>query len=145
MATVKTSIIFGRFVFFALMATQCFFLASYPACYEDEGAWYAVSLLFFPAAMMWWCLNSIDATLDEVYIFWMLYIWLGVVPMISIVFSKTGDKVENKGFWNANTLKMTLCITPLLRFLIRHTGIAARDRDVHVTEVSEWSAKDGCP
>ena len=123
------------------MVTQCLFMASYPAYYEDEGAWYAVSFLFFPAVIMWWCLISIDATLGEVYIFWILYIWLGVVPMIGIVFGKTGDKVENKGFWNGNTLKMTLCITPLLHFLTRHTGIAASDRDVHVTQVSEWSAK----
>ncbi|XP_020625841.1 uncharacterized protein LOC110063226 [Orbicella faveolata] len=141
MTRVKTSIIVGRFVFFALMVTQCFFLASYPAYYEDEDAWYAVSLLFFPAVTMWWCLISIDATLYQVYIFWMLYIWLGIVPMIGIVFGKTGNKVENQGFWNANTLKMTLCITPLLHFLIRHTGIATTDSHVHVTELSEWSAK----
>lgn len=141
MARAKTSTIVGRFVFFALMVTQCFFLASYPAHYEDEGAWYAASLLFFPAVMMWWCLISTDATLDEVYIFWMLYIWLGIVPMIGIVFGRTGNKVENNGFWNANTLKMTLCITPLLHFLIRHTEIAASNRDIHVTQLSEWSAK----
>ena len=141
MARVKGSIIVGRFVFFALMVTQCFFLASYPAYYEDEGAWYAVSLLFFPAVTIWWCLISIDATLNEVYIFWMLYIWLGIVPMIGIVFGRTGNKIENKSFWNANTLKMTLWITPLLHFLIRHTEIAASDRDVYVTQLSEWSVK----
>ena len=142
MTRVNKSIIVGRFVFLALMVTQCFFLASYPAYYEDEDAWYAVSLLFFPAVAMWWCLISTDvASLCQVYVFWMLYIWLGIVPMIGIVFGKTGDKVDIQGFWNANTLKMTLCITPLLHFLIRHTGIVASDRDVHVTQLNEWSAK----
>ena len=141
MTSVETSIIVGRFVFFALMVTQCFFLASYPANYEDEGAWYAASLLFFPAVTMWWYLISTDAKLNEFDIFWMLYIWLGIVPMIGIVFGRIGNKVGNNGFWNATTLKMTLCITPLLHILIRHTEKAASDRDVRVTQLSQWSAK----
>ncbi|XP_078374400.1 uncharacterized protein LOC144657933 [Oculina patagonica] len=137
-----TIIIVGRFVFFALMVMQCFFLASYPAYYEDEDAWYAVSLLFAPSLMMWWWINSIDAAkFDHVLAFWMVYIWLGVVPLIGIVFGRTGDKIESKGFWNANTLKLTLSVTPLLYFLIRHTRIASRDHDVHLGQINEVSAK----
>lgn len=131
-----TIIIVGRFVFFSLMVMQCFFLASYPAYYEDEGAWYAVSLLFAPALI-----NSIDANFDHVFAFWMIYIWLGVVPLIGIVFGRTGDKIESKGFWNANTLKLTLSVTPLLYFLIRHTRIASREHDVHLGKINEVSSK----
>lgn len=61
--------------------------------------------------------------------------------MIAIVFGRTGDKIESKGFWNASTLKMTLCITPFLLMLIFYTGIASSDRDLHVKQVSEWSVK----
>ncbi|KAL9987045.1 hypothetical protein ACROYT_G001280 [Oculina patagonica] len=139
MARVKTLIIVGRFVVFALMVMQCFFLASYPAFYEDKGAWYAISLFFVPAAVMWWWINSNTAVLWQVGVFWMVYIWLGVVPLTGIAFGRTGDIIKSKGFWNASTLKLTLCITPLLLFLICHTKIASRE--VRVGQISEWSAK----
>ena len=118
---------------------QVFFLASYPAYYEDEGGWYAVSLLFIPAAAMWWWISSNRAEVSQVGVFWMVYIWLGVVPSIGIVFGRTGSIIGSKGFWNGSTLKLTLCITPLLHFLICHTRIATSD--VHVGQISEWSAK----
>lgn len=138
MARVKTSIAFGRFVFLALMTMQCFFLASFLAHYEDEGDWYAVSLLFVPAAVMWWWINSSTADQSEVVIFWLVYSWLGAVPLIGIVFGRLDDKIESEGFWNASTLKLTLCITPLLLLLLCHTRIATKSHDVRF---SEWSAK----
>ena len=92
-----------------------------------------------PAAVMWWWINNNTADIIHVGAFWMLYIWLGVVPLIGMVFGRTGEKVEKKGFWNGSTLKMTLCITPLLLFLICHTRIATRD--IHGGQISEWSTK----
>ena len=142
MASDKASIIVGRFAFLALIVLQCILLASYPAYYEDEGAWYAVTLLFAPAAIMWFWIISVDAEFEHVFIFWIVYIGLGVVPLIGIVFGRIGDKIESKGFWNASTLKMTLCITPLLHFLIFRTEIATRDRDVHDTQSGELYVKD---
>lgn len=139
MSRVKISIVFGRFAFFALMTIQCLFLASFLAHYEDEGDWYAISLLFVPAAvMLWWIQNSNTAGHSEVVIFWLLYIWLGAVPLIGIVFDRVGDKIEREGFWNASTLKLTLCITPSLLFLLFYTRIAIKRRAV---QVSEWSFK----
>ena len=138
MPRATTSIAFGQFVFFALMTMQCFFLASFLADYEDEGDWYAVSLLFVPASLMWWWINSITADPPKVVIFWLLYSWLGAVPLIGIVFGRLDDKIESEGFWNASTLKLTLCITPLLLFLLCHTRIAMEGHQVHF---SEWSAK----
>ena len=138
MARVKTSIAFSRFAFFALMTMQCFFLASFPAHYEDESGWYAASLFFVPAAVMWWWINSNTADRFQVVIFWLVYTWLGVVPLIGIVFGRLDYKIESEGFWNACTLKLTLCITPLLLLLLCHTKIAIRSHDGHF---SEWSAK----
>ena len=139
MARVKTSIAFGRFAFFALMTMQCFFLASFPAHYEDEGGWYAASLLFVPTTVMWWWINSNTADRFQVVIFWLLYTWLGVVPLIGIVFARLDDKIESaQRFWNASTLKLTLGITPLLLLLLCYTKIATRSHDDHF---SEWSAK----
>ena len=117
---------------------QCFFLASFLAHYENESDWYAISLLFFPAALMWWWINSITADRLDVVIFWFLYSWLGAVPLIGVVFGRLDDKIESDGFWNASTLKLTLCITPLFLFLLCHTRIAMEGHQVHF---SEWSAK----
>ena len=136
MPRVVTSIAFGRFVFFVLMIMQCIFLATFLAHYEDKGGWYALTLLFVPAALMWWWINSNTADRLEVVIFWLMYSWLGAVPMIGIVFGRLDDKIGGEGFWNASTLKMTLCITPLLLFLLCHTRIAMKCHDV---QFSEWS------
>ena len=138
MPRATTLIAFDSFVFFALMTMQCFFLASFLQHYEDEDDWYAVSLLFVPAALVWWWINSITAKRLEVAIFWLLYSWLGAVPLIGIVFGRLDDKIESEGFWNASTLKLTLCITPLLLFLLCHTRIAMKSHHVYF---SEWSAK----
>lgn len=136
MPRVTISIAVGRFVFFVLMTTQCFFLVSFLAHYEDKSEWYAVSLLFVPAALMWWYIvNSITSDRLEVVILWLVYSWLGAVPLIGIVFGRLDDKIESEGFWNTSTLKMTLCITPLLLFLLCHTRIAMK------CHFSEWSAK----
>ena len=129
MARVKTSIAVGRFVFFVLVTMQCFFLASFLAHYEDEGDWYAITLLFVPAIVMLWWINSTTADQMEVVIFWLMYTCLGAAPLIGISFGRIGDKVESEGFWNASTLIMTLSITPLLLFMCP---------GVHV---SEWSVK----
>lgn len=138
MPRVATSIAFGRFVFFVLMIMQCFFLATFLAHYEDEGGWYALTLLFVPASLIWWWINSNTAGRREVVIFWLMYSWLGAVPLIGIVFGRLEDKIGSEGFWNASTLKMTLCITPLLLFLLCHTRTAMSCHDVHF---SEWSFK----
>ena len=138
MPRATASIAFGSFVFFALMSMQCFSLTSFLAHYEDEDIWYALSLLFVPAALMWWWINSISAKRLEVVIFWLVYSWLGAVPLIGIVFGRLDDKIESDGFWNASTLKLTLCVTPLFLFLLCYTRIAMKRHHVHF---DEWSAK----
>lgn len=138
-------IILGRFLFFALLILQSFFLASYPAKYEHNGSWYAVSILFIPAAVLWWWMNGNDGGETDsdrergLLLFSVAYVWLGLVPMIGIVFGLTGDKIESEGFWNPSTLKLTLCITPLLLLLVFHTKIVLRDLDFR--QVTECSVK----
>ena len=140
MARVKITIILSRFLFFALMMLQCFFLASYPAEYEDTPGWYAVTILFIPAAGFWWLINSSRNKISHVFIFWAVYTWLGLVPMIGIVFGLYGDeKFQSEGFWNPSTLKMTLCITPPLLLLIFHTTIASTE--FNFRQVTECSVK----
>lgn len=142
MATVKTSFIVYRFLFFTLMIIQCVFIASYPAHYEDKDGWYAVTILFIPAVLIWWYFYSTNAnrtSLAEGGLFWLVYVWLGIVPMIGIVFGRTGDEIVSKGFWNASTLIMTLCLSPLL-LLIIHDETATNYGEDHARRIRELTA-----
>lgn len=51
----------GRFLFFALIITQCFLLASYPATYKDNSAWYAVAITYVFSVIPWACLVLFSA------------------------------------------------------------------------------------
>ena len=139
---VKTSIILGRLLVLVLIILQCFFLASYPAEYDDKSGWvwYAVTILFIPAVMMWWW-NSHISDYFNVFIFWMLYMWLGLVPSIGIVFGRVGDKITSNRFWNPSTLKVTLGITPLLLLLTFHTKIATNEFTSHSEKLLQYSVK----
>lgn len=130
--TVSSSVILGRFLFLALLIVQGFFLASYPAQYEGKPAWYAITLFFIPAVLMWWFINSIDEDREEgkfsyVTSFWVVYSWLGLVPVVAIVFSRIDGDVLNKAFWDPSTLKLTLSITPLLLIITFQTKIASSE------------------
>lgn len=131
----------ARFAFLTLMVLQCFLLASYPAHYEDSGNWYAASIFYMPAAAIWWFINSNNGELSQVLLFWIVYVWLGIVPMVGIVFGRICGKIGSEGFWNASTLIMTLCITPFLLLLTLHTRIASNQPIVHANRVCEWTAK----
>lgn len=120
---VKTLIIIGRFFFLAMVILQSVLLASFVSEYEDEPDWYAVIILFVPAVMCWWWISH-DTKLSLIFIFWTVYIWLGLVPTIGIVFGRIDDKITSKGFWNPITLKVVLSITPLLLILTFHTKVA---------------------
>ena len=137
---VKTWIILGGFLVLVLIVLQCFFLAAYPAEYEDKSGWYAITILFIPAVMMWWYIVHRSGSFN-VIIFWILYMWLGLVPSIGIVFGRLGDKITSKGFWNTSTLKVTLCITPLLLLLMFHTKIATNEFTSHSEKVLKYFVK----
>ena len=120
-------IILKRFLFFALMIMQCFFLAAFPATYQDNSDWYATFILFLPSVLgLFWWTNAEESLSEEdvhfMLIFWTLYIWLGIVPMTAVVFGLIGDRIEFEGFWNLSTLRMTLCITPFLWLLLCRTA-----------------------
>lgn len=137
---VKTSIILGRFLVLALITLQCFLLASYPAEYDDKSGWYAIIILFIPAVMLWWWISHRPESIN-VFIFLGLYMWLGLVPSIGIVFGRVGDKITSyKGSWNPSTLKVTLCITPLLLLFIFRTKIATNEF-THFEQVMQYSLK----
>ena len=108
----------GRILFVVLMATQCLFLASYPAIYKNNLTWYITSLSYAPSAFTWlFLVLSKKAKLRWLFLTWGLYL-LGLVVSIATVFIIVGNSLDKERFLGPNGLKMTLCITPLLVLLL---------------------------
>ena len=119
----------GRALFFALLVTQNFMLAAYPATYKDDSTWYAVHAMASSQALsvtIWLglVLSSVAKLqrLFSTYIYiWGLYI-LGLVISIAIGLGFVGDILDKKWFLGPNILKTLLCITPLLLLLLFNTA-----------------------
>ena len=113
---------FGRFAFFGLIITQCYFLSAYLANYEGTSNWYLMVFSFGPAVFVWIFLLFFDALyLGCLFRIWGLYI-VALVVNIAMVFGKVGDRIDKTEFLGPNVLKMVLCITPLLLLLLLNTG-----------------------
>lgn len=151
-ATIKAKplVSLGRFIFFALIVSQCFLFASYPAKYKDDSSWYGIATvpLYGSAVIVWVCLVSpkpsrFEADLRSSFLVWGLYIVFGLIPSVTIVFGVTRAGLSSNSanatlcFCNATTnhdkktlgpviLKATLCATPILLILLLNTANDAR-------------------
>ena len=113
---------FGRFAFFGLITTQCYYLSAYLVKYEGTSSWYLMFFSFCPAVFVWVSLLIFDALyLGCLFRIWGLYI-AALVVNIAVVFGKVGDRIDKTEFLGPNVLKMVLCITPLLLLLLLNTG-----------------------
>ncbi|KAJ7370864.1 hypothetical protein OS493_029408 [Desmophyllum pertusum] len=129
----------ARAVFFALIITQCFFLAAYPVTYKDNSNWYVLAVSFAPAVIVWCCLIASKAKLRWMFYVWDLYVFFALVPNIVVVFEVVGDSIDNDRFLGPNTLKVVLCMTPLLLLLLLHTADDSDRSDDHKELVSKLS------
>ncbi|KAJ7370872.1 hypothetical protein OS493_029416 [Desmophyllum pertusum] len=131
----------GRVVFFALTVTQGGFLAAYPAKYENNSNWCVVAASFAPAVIVWCYLIIVSkAKLRWLFHVWGLYI-LALVTNIGIVFGVVGDRIDKDKLLGPNTLKMVLCITPLLLLLLLNTAGDSEETDQHRELVSTLSVQ----
>ena len=126
------------FALFALMIIQCFFLAGYPATYKNNSIWYVLALSYAPAVIAWLCLICYKAKLRWLVNVWYLYI-VALIINIAIVFSVVGDSLDKNKLLGPNTLKMVLCITPLLLLLLLHSADDSDQTDEHNELVSKLS------
>lgn len=115
-------VLIGRFVFFALLTIQCGFLAAYPASYKDDVRLIPVFLLYVPTLAYWiYCLIN-DAGLLGMFYTWGLYVLTALIPNIVIIFALVGDDLDKKQLLGPNTLKVILCITPMLFLFLLNTA-----------------------
>ena len=119
-----------------LMVGQCLILASFPAKYGDNSKWYAFLVFIAPAlgVSWWWITSSEDKVRQLVYV-WFSFVWIGLVPMVGIVFGLTAEKLDSNQAFSPNVLKISLGITPLLLLLLLNSGANPRYRKV-LTELS---------
>ena len=117
----------GRFLFFALIVSQCFLLASYPAKYKDNSGWYGVASSFVPSVIAWVVVLFKEAKLRLLFCVWGLYVF-GLVVSIGVVFGVVGDGIEKKTLGPV-VLKGTLCVTPLLLLLLLNTATSEKDEE----------------
>lgn len=127
----------GSFLFFALMAIQCGFLVAFPVKYKDEQLWYLASLFYTPSIIVWigaFCLGKAD--LRRFFIVWALYMWLGLFPNTVIIFGFVVDDIKEESPLTPQSLKIVLCITPLLLLLLVNTA-----KDSYSSDNKELVAK----
>ena len=72
---------------------------------------------------------------------WGLYIVFGLSPNIFLIFGFVVDSIEKENFLGPNTLKMVLCITPLLLILLLNTADDSQKSDKHRELVSKSSVQ----
>ena len=143
-------IILGRFAFVALYALQTYSLTSYPAEYgtaeyKGNDGFYALVVLFVPALLLWFWILCNDKNLQWLFTVWLVYIWIGLVPLIGIIFGGSEpieNKLDSQKFFGPNILKMTLCASPLILLLLLSTGTDSMDYREHILILSLQIALD---
>ena len=81
-----------RVLFLVLTLAQCFLLASYPARYSNDPVWYAAAFFYTPSIILWLILVFGDAANVRLsFCVWALYVVVGLIPNIGIVFGVAGN------------------------------------------------------
>ena len=104
-----------------ILTVQCFFLAAYPATYENDPNWYAVTNLLAPVVWMY-LVRFKAAKLRWLFYVWYLYVICALIPNIIIIFVRVEDRFDKEKFLSPNALKVVLSLTPPLLLLLLHTA-----------------------
>ncbi|KAM7439233.1 hypothetical protein ABFA07_011407 [Porites harrisoni] len=132
----------GRVFFFALIVTQSFLFAAYPAEYKDDSRWYAMAASQALSVIFWLRLVlTSEAKLHRLCYVWGFYIF-GLVISILTVFANVGNILDKERFFGPNVLKTTLCITPLLLLLLLNTAKDAKEYKEVVSKLCFYMAVD---
>ena len=107
---------------------QSGFLAAYPATYQDRDT-AALCLLCIPVLVYWiYCLCT-EASLLRMFFTWGLYLVVFLIPMIATIFAVAGDELDKTKFLGPNTLKVILCLTPVLFLFLPNTASGLSESD----------------
>ena len=124
----KPLVAIGRLIFFSLLMIQSGFLSAYPATYQDRKM-AALCLLCFPALLYWIRCLCTEASLLRMFYTWGLYLVVFLIPMIATIFAVAGDELDKTKFLGPNTLKIILCLTPVLFLFLPNTASGLSESD----------------
>ena len=124
----KPLVAIGRLIFFSLLMIQSGFLSAYPATYQDRNM-AALCLLCFPALLYWIRCLCTEASLLRMFYTWGLYLVVFLIPMIVTIFAVAGDELDKTKFLGPNTLKVILCLTPVLFLFLPNTASGLSESD----------------
>ena len=124
----KPLVAIGRLIFFSLLMIQSGFLSAYPATYQDRKM-AALCLLCFPAPLYWIRCLCTEASLLRMFYTWGLYLVVFLIPMIATIFAVAGDELDKTKFLGPNTLKVILCLTPVLFLFLPNTASGLSESD----------------
>ena len=124
------------------MIAQCLLFASFPAKYQDNSGWYAFVLFITPAlGFIWWWITGSEEHIGHLICIWFAYVWLGLVPMVGIVFGLTAEELDRNHQLDPNVLKICVGITPLPLLLLLDSAALPRYRK-ELTELSVMMTVD---
>ena len=124
----KPLVAIGRLIFFSLLMIQSGFLSAYPATYQGRKM-AALCLLCFPALLYWIRCLCTEASLLRMFYTWGLYLVVFLIPMIATIFAVAGDELDKTKFLGPNTLKVILCLTPVLFLFLPNTASGLSESD----------------
>ena len=124
----KPLVAIGRLIFFSLLMIQSGFLSAYPATYQDRNM-ATLCLLCFPALLYWIHCLCTEASLLRMFYTWGLYLVVFLIPMIATIFAVAGDELDKTKFLGPNTLKVILCLTPVLFLFLPNTASGLSESD----------------
>lgn len=124
----KPLVAIGRLIFFSLLMIQSGFLSAYPATYQDRKM-AALCLLCLPALLYWIRCLCTEASLLRMFYTWGLYLVVFLIPMIATIFAVAGDELDKTKFLGPNTLKVILCLTPVLFLFLPNTASGLSESD----------------
>ena len=124
----KPLVAIGRLIFFFLLMIQSGFLSAYPATYQDRNM-ATLCLLCFPVLLYWIHCLCTEASLLRMFYTWGLYLVVFLIPMIATIFAVAGDELDKTKFLGPNTLKVILCLTPVLFLFLPNTASGLSESD----------------
>lgn len=105
----------GRFIFFAMLVTQCGFLTAYPAWYKRDARLIPLFLLYAPALSYWIRCLLTQAELVRMFYTWFLYVVIALIPIIATIFAVVvvGDDLDTKNLLGPSILKVMFNATAI--------------------------------
>lgn len=107
---------YGRpFAFVILTILQGFLIARFlRKCHKSSG-WYAIAVLFLPAAVAWrWETSDLTGRLRWSFVTWSLHVGMGLVPAVGLIIRLAESKLQTEATCSLDGLKLVLCISALL-------------------------------